>query len=466
VLRPCWAEAAPPERPQRAAASALSTHRSVGHGHGLGFKDLNATAGANASFVSLMHCAEPNLGGNGSEVVLGTSIRSVGARTSHQGVLHGGMRTCAQEMPLNTFRGVDGSGTGWSDTPRLGAVPADAATIAAAAAAEAEVAEMPAGAVMVHVFAASRTFEYRDVAAAIIGGSNSGVLAKEVRFAGAIISTGEAVMGWALPLGGGKYCAARERLEPKPPALSFVAAAAAADAASDCLRIQGVNAPAAGGGDALRVGAAGLTATRERLFGAGRGEATDNCDDAQSPASMLITGGLGALGTAVTLWAASKALAATIHLLGRSGRSSSPLFAQLGGLDGSAAAGAAAASVACVTATRCDTSSADEAGQVVARLARSVDHPSLSSAMHAAGALRDAMVGKHFAGSVRDVAGSKVGSLARIEAAGLSSAAGQPLGSMVLFSSTSALMGSAGQVSYSGRALAYIARHDIHHALR
>jgi len=324
-------------------------------------------------------------------------------------------------MPLSTFRAVYGSGTGWADTPRLAAVPADAATIAAAAAAEAEVEEMPAGAVMVHVFAASRSVEYRDMAAAIIGGS--GMLAKEMRFAGAIVSTGKAVMGWALPMGGGKYCAARERLEPKPPALSFVAAAAAADAGCG-----------GGGGDALRVGAAGLTATRERLFGAGRGEATDNFDGAHSPASMLITGGLGALGTVVTLWAASKAPAATIHLLGRSGRSSSPLFAQLGGLDGSAAAGAAAASVACVTTTRCDTSSADEAGQVVARLARSIDHPSLSSAMHAAGTLRDAMVGKHFAGSVRDVAGSKVGSLARIEAAGLPSAAGQPLGSMVLFS--------------------------------
>jgi hypothetical protein len=54
------------------------------------------------------------------------------------------------------------------------------------------------------------------------------------------------------------------------------------------------------------------------------------------------------------------------------------------------------------------------------------------------------------AGSVRDVAGSKVGGLARIEAAGLSSSAGQPLGSMVMFSSISALMGSAGQVGYSG----------------
>ena len=54
------------------------------------------------------------------------------------------------------------------------------------------------------------------------------------------------------------------------------------------------------------------------------------------------------------------------------------------------------------------------------------------------------------AGSVRDVAGSKVGGLARVEAAGLSSAAGQPQDSMVMFSSISALMGSAGQVSYSG----------------
>ena len=155
---------------QRETAFAHSTRRSVGHGHGSGLKDLNTTVGASASFVSFMHCAEPNRGGNGSEVVLGTSVRSVGARSSHRGALHGGMRTCAQEMPLNTFHSKDGSGTGWSDTPRLAAVPADAASIAASAAAEAEVAEMPAGAVMVHVIATSRTFEYRDMAAAIIGG--------------------------------------------------------------------------------------------------------------------------------------------------------------------------------------------------------------------------------------------------------------------------------------------------------
>jgi hypothetical protein len=48
-------------------------------------------------------------------------------------------------------------------------------------------------------------------------------------------------------------------------------------------------------GGALCVGAVGVTATRQRLFGAGRGEATDVFDDAQGPgpASMLITGGLG-----------------------------------------------------------------------------------------------------------------------------------------------------------------------------
>ena len=128
------------------------------------------------------------------------------------------------------------------------------------------------------------------------------MLAKEVRFAGAFVSTGEAVVGWALPLGGGQYCAAPEGLAPKPPALSYAAAAAA----SDYLRIEGVDASPAAAAAALCVGAAGLTATRQRLFGGGRGEATDDFDDVQSPASMLITGGLGALGTAVTLWAASK----------------------------------------------------------------------------------------------------------------------------------------------------------------
>ena len=44
---------------------------------------------------------------------------------------------------------------------------------------------------------------------------------------------------------------------------------------------------------------------------------------------------------------------------------------------------------------------------MVARLARSVDHPSLSTAMHAAGALRDAMVGKQFAGGDNQTSDAK-----------------------------------------------------------
>jgi acyl carrier protein len=55
-----------------------------------------------------------------------------------------------------------------------------------------------------------------------------------------------------------------------------------------------------------------------------------------------------------------------------------------------------------------------------------------------------------FAGGMRDVLGSKVGGLSRLEAAGMSTAAGQPLGSLVLCSSVAALMGSVGQSSYSG----------------
>jgi hypothetical protein len=44
---------------------------------------------------------------------------------------------------------------------------------------------------------------------------------------------------------------------------------------------------------------------------------------------------------------------------------------------------------------------------VVACLARSVDYPSLSTAMHAAGALRDAMVGKQFAGRDNQTSAAK-----------------------------------------------------------
>ena len=44
---------------------------------------------------------------------------------------------------------------------------------------------------------------------------------------------------------------------------------------------------------------------------------------------------------------------------------------------------------------------------MVARLARSVNRPSLSTAMHAAGALRDAMVGKQFAGRDHQTSAAK-----------------------------------------------------------
>jgi hypothetical protein len=117
-----------------------------------------------------------------------------------------------------------------------------------------------------------------------------------------------------------------------------------------------------------------------------------------APTSTLITGGLGALGVAVTRWLTSSSSSSAsssssssnaVHLLGRSGRSRSFPAGVIGDDDNVNANGA------CVSAIRCDVASADEAASIcVGRLARSVNHPGLSVAIHAAGSLRDASVGR------------------------------------------------------------------------
>ena len=157
-------------------------------------------------------------------------------------------------------------------------------------------------------------------------------------------------------------------------------------------------------------------------------------------AATLITGGLGALGLSMTRWMTASTPAGsfhTMHLLGRSGRSRMfPVEAWR---------------EACISGARCDVSSIDEVGSIaVTHLARSAIHPVIGTAIHAAGSLRDASLGAQTTGAVRDVLGSKVGSMSRMEASGVSTAGGHPLGFVVLCSSIAALMGSAGQTAYSG----------------
>ncbi|KAK9803914.1 hypothetical protein WJX72_004698 [[Myrmecia] bisecta] len=72
---------------------------------------------------------------------------------------------------------------------------------------------------------------------------------------------------------------------------------------------------------------------------------------------ILITGGLGGVGSLVAAWLASQGAASHIHLVGRTGRPASAAAAQ---------AILSAAGTACITMTRCDISSSEEANYAAA----------------------------------------------------------------------------------------------------
>ena len=148
---------------------------------------------------------------------------------------------------------------------------------------------------------------------------------------------------------------------------------------------------------------------------------------------MMVTGGVGALGTLVADWMSSTSVT-HIQLLGRSGRWSSGASLSPGLVCGDR--------VALVQLERCDVSCSEEASWST----RSSSRQALAVIMHAGGVLRDALLDKQTAGSVREVFAPKQGGLWRMS---LHSDA-MAVRVQSLFSSISSALGSGGQTNYSG----------------
>ena len=149
---------------------------------------------------------------------------------------------------------------------------------------------------------------------------------------------------------------------------------------------------------------------------------------------VMITGGLGSLGTAVAAWLSQQQVQ-HLQLTGRTGKLSA-------GLSHALADSRRPLSQAQVVIHRADTSSVEEAtvlGNAPGQL------PQLQGIMHASGVLADATFGNQTLASLRQAFAPKT-----ISASNLHSSTQQtPLAFQVLFSSVTALLGGMGQANYA-----------------
>ena len=143
--------------------------------------------------------------------------------------------------------------------------------------------------------------------------------------------------------------------------------------------------------------------------------------------SVLVTGGLGALGSLVGSWLAQTPLQG-LTLLGRTGRLEQLPGAVLHALERT-----------CVTAQKGDISAAEGAEHALRPPGE------ITAIVHAGGVLADALLANQTAAGVRGAFAAKAAFALRLQA-GL---AGRPVRSSVLFSSVAALLGSAGQGNYA-----------------
>ncbi len=170
----------------------------------------------------------------------------------------------------------------------------------------------------------------------------------------------------------------------------------------------------------------------------GRGEAAEA---ARSVAARVrggthwITGGAGALGRSLAGWLLQRG-AARVVLTGRRAADAG-IGAFLAELNG-----AQAHNGATVEYRRCDAADADAVRALAASLA---DGPPLKGVYHAAGVLEDGALAEKTWASVRAALSAKAIGAWNLHAA----TAGLPLEMFVMFSSASALLGSAGQTAYT-----------------
>ena len=155
----------------------------------------------------------------------------------------------------------------------------------------------------------------------------------------------------------------------------------------------------------------------------------------------FITGGTGALGSAVSAWLVSAGATRDVSLASRSGRrrSSHPsTTARRSGV---------------VTLVRCDAASSADAADAVDRLVRGTgSRPADASvsSFHASGALADAVSENQTVGRARVASASKLAACARLPGCSIASSFAPPVPTVFacVFSSTTAVMGNAGQTTY------------------
>ena len=164
--------------------------------------------------------------------------------------------------------------------------------------------------------------------------------------------------------------------------------------------------------------------------------------------SVLITGGLGAIGIKTATWLTT-CHQFHIHLLGRSGRSKS------------ADSEVVIASGSYIAVHRADTSSSEDChgtrdflrGRRVQKSGPSasiemydVIDEGMGTVLHASGILRDAMIVSQQIAGIREVKAAKMSSALQLTKMICASA----IDNLIMFSSVAALLGSAGQSTYSG----------------
>ena len=164
--------------------------------------------------------------------------------------------------------------------------------------------------------------------------------------------------------------------------------------------------------------------------------------------SVLITGGLGAIGIKTATWLTT-CHQFHIHLLGRSGRSKS------------ADSEVVIASGSYIAVHRADTSSSEDChgtrdflrGRRVQKSGPSasiemydVIDEGMGTVLHASGILRDAMIVSQQIAGIREVKAAKMSSAFQLTKMICASA----IDNLIMFSSVAALLGSAGQSTYSG----------------
>jgi hypothetical protein len=152
---------------------------------------------------------------------------------------------------------------------------------------------------------------------------------------------------------------------------------------------------------------------------------------------IIITGGLGHLGSLLVAWLLSMGVR-HLHLVSRSA----------GRMPDSIALAAASAAGACVTASQADLSCSSDCAALFSAHLSSPDadiQMPVAAVLHAGGVLHDALLPNQTLSGMRSVLAAKMQAIPALSSA----AQLQPLISCVLFSSVASLLGSPGQSNYA-----------------